>query len=165
MAAIIADASQTTSIARVSEGDNRQVRALRDGALVTVDWQQALVAEGRVHGVNMGTASTPVTFNDAYAAAEQDLYIYVPAGTVIIPLYIGINFEVVFAFRTSGQLVDGQVLKNPIGYLRFRVVGEYVGCPAKIHMFRAIVSDVLWSIGNLKHVGTVVERIRYADCW
>ena len=60
MASIIADASQTTAVVRVSEGDNRQVRALRDGALVGVDWYQALVAEGRVHAVNMGTASTPV---------------------------------------------------------------------------------------------------------
>ena len=93
MASIIADASQTTAITRVSEGDNRQVRALRDGALVSADWYLALVAEGRVFGVNMGTASTPITVNAAYADAEQDLYIYVPAGTVIIPLYIGLNFE------------------------------------------------------------------------
>ncbi len=93
MAAIIADGSQTTAIQRVSEGANRQVRALRDGAMVSADWYTALVAEGRVHGVNMGTGTAPITMNPVYGDALQDLYMYIPAGTVVIPLYIGLNFE------------------------------------------------------------------------
>lgn len=94
MANIFAKAAQTTAISRGSEGNRiTQVRATRDGAAITMDWLQALVAEGRVHGVNTGTASDPDTFNDAYAAAEQDLYIFVPAGTLIVPIYMGIEFE------------------------------------------------------------------------
>ncbi len=93
MATIIADASQTTGIVRASEGAERQVRALRDGSVVTVDWYMSLVAEGRVFGVNNGTGTAPDTWNDVYADAEQDMYLYVPAGTVIIPLYIGLGFE------------------------------------------------------------------------
>ncbi len=66
---------------------------MRDGGVITYDWIQAAVAEGRVHGVNTATGTTPDTFNATYAAGEQDLYVYVPAETLIIPLYIGIGFE------------------------------------------------------------------------
>ena len=92
MATIIGQAQQT-SVERVSEDEERIVRLCRDGAAVGVDWIDALVLEGLVHGVNTGTGTTPDTFNLTYTDARQDLYIFVPAGTVIIPLYIGVNFE------------------------------------------------------------------------
>ncbi len=92
MATLITDSSQT-EVERVVEGDPRKVRTFRDGSVVMADWIQALVLEGRVHGVQTGTATTPDTFNAAYADAQQDLYIHVPAGTVIMPLYIGIGWE------------------------------------------------------------------------
>ena len=81
MATIKTDASQT-EVERVSENDTRQVRSFRDGSVVVADWMSALVLEGRVHGVQTGTGTTPDTFNAAYASGEQDLYIFVPAGTV-----------------------------------------------------------------------------------
>ncbi len=93
MASIVAKAQQTTAVNRGAEGKQKQLRVLRDGAMVDCDWITALSLEGRVHGVNTGTGTTPDTFNAAYAAAEQDMYIYVPAGTVIMPLHIGIQFE------------------------------------------------------------------------
>lgn len=76
-----------------SDGVDVQLRALRDGALITAPWYFALVAEGRVFGCNVGTGSTPVTMNAAYAAGEQDLYTYVPTPTCIIPLEIQIATE------------------------------------------------------------------------
>lgn len=93
MASVIGNASQTTSVTRVSEGDQIQLRTDRSGVLITQDWILSLVAEGVVHGVNTGTGTSPDTFNATYADAQQDLYLYVPSGTVIIPLYIGVQFE------------------------------------------------------------------------
>ena len=93
MASIFGDASQSSSVGRASEGAQKQLRVLRDGSLVSVDWMQALVMEGRVFGVNVGTGTGPTTFNAAYAVAEQDLYLYVPANTVIIPLLMSVAFE------------------------------------------------------------------------
>lgn len=92
MATIFAEARQT-SPAIQSQGSDRQLRSMLDGGLITYDWIQAAIAEGIVHGVNTGTGTAPTTLNATYAAAEQDLYIYVPSGTKIIPLYIGIEFE------------------------------------------------------------------------
>lgn len=92
MSGIYGDASQT-SVSRTSEAGQRQVRLLRDGAIIGVDWIQSLVMEGRVHGVNVGTGTTPVATNPTYAVSEPDLYLAIPAGTVVIPLYIGIAAE------------------------------------------------------------------------
>lgn len=93
MATIVAVSAQTTSVTRVTEGQTRQVRLMRDGAMVGMDWVQAAVAEGRVHGVNTGTGTAPTTLNPIFGDALQDLYIYVPAGTVIIPLDIQVAME------------------------------------------------------------------------
>ena len=92
MASIFGNA-QVTAPTIAAAGADRQVRTWRDGSVVTVDWIQAAIAEGQVFGAQTGSGTAPTTFNATYAAAEQDLYIYVPAGTLIIPLYIGINFE------------------------------------------------------------------------
>ena len=93
MASIVGKAQQTTAVSRTSEGRQKQVRVLRDGALVNADWITALTLEGRVHGAQTGTGTTPDTLNDAYTDAQQDFYVYVPAGTLIIPLHIGIQWE------------------------------------------------------------------------
>lgn len=91
--ASIYGSAEVTSPTIAAAGAQRQIRVSRDGAVITQDWIQAAIAEGQVFGVQSGSASSPTTLNATYAAAEQDLYIYVPAGTVIIPLYIGIAFE------------------------------------------------------------------------
>ena len=92
MATFIGDATQT-SPSLVSNGAQRQARLSLDGSLITADWVQAAIAEGIMHGVNTGTGTAPDTFNATYAAAEQDIYIFVPEGVVIIPTYIGVVFE------------------------------------------------------------------------
>lgn len=85
--------AQQTSPTLVGEGDQRQIRLTRDGALVGMDWIQAAVMQGIVHTAGSGTGSTPVATNAAYAAGEPDLYLYVPAGTVVIPLSIMVCME------------------------------------------------------------------------
>lgn len=92
MAQTFLDATQTAP-AIAPAGGQRQARGLRDGSAIRADWMQALVIEGVVHGANTGTGTTPDTFNATYAAAEQDFYLFIPSGTKIIPLYIGIEFE------------------------------------------------------------------------
>jgi hypothetical protein len=92
MAAIYGSA-QVTAPTIASAGGQRQIRVNLDGSVVTQDWIQAAIAEGQVFAAQSGSGTAPTTVNATYAAAEQDLYVYVPAGTVIIPLFIGINFE------------------------------------------------------------------------
>jgi hypothetical protein len=76
-------------------GEDRaiQARGFRDGSQISVDWLTALVAQGVVHTAGAGSGTTPDTFNPVYGDALQDFYLYVPAGTVIIPLQISISFE------------------------------------------------------------------------
>lgn len=98
----------------VADGATRAVRLDRSGAVITKDWVQAAIEEGRVYGVQTGSGTSPTTFNAAYAAGEQDLYIGVPAGTVIIPLQISLVYEdsgtalaqdVFAAYSNNGTLV------------------------------------------------------------
>ena len=94
MSAIFVSPSQNTIGTQLSaDGGNVQAHALRDGSLLSVPWYIGLVAGGKVHGVQSGSATTPTTFNATYGAAEPDLYIYVPANTYIIPLMMAIQFE------------------------------------------------------------------------
>ena len=95
MANIRALRAQTSSIARGAEGGFGDVRGLRDGALVMAPWTLALALEGRVFVANAGTGTSPVTFAGAYDANGPDVHLNVPAGTTILPLYIGVNFDAV----------------------------------------------------------------------
>lgn len=88
-------------LARKSSSPDRQTTdgkieglwAARDGSLVGMDWYTALSLEGRCYCVDTATGSTPDTFNDTYAAAEPDLYLYIPSGTTVIPVYLEVGFE------------------------------------------------------------------------
>lgn len=86
-------AAQTSAVTRGSEGQYVSARGLRDGALVSADWVQALIMEGKGYIVNNGVLTTPITFNATIAAAEQDLFLHVPDNTCVIPIYISVQFE------------------------------------------------------------------------
>ena len=92
MSSVFIDAS-VTSPAVAAAGATRQARGTRTGEVFTMDWIQAAVAEGQVFGAQTGTGTSPTTTNAAYAVAEQDFYVYVPAGTLIIPVHMGLEFE------------------------------------------------------------------------
>ncbi len=93
MATLFGTAAQSTSRVLVSEGASRGMDVSRDGTLFTLDWLMRMVMAGLVYGVNVGTGTGPTTFNATYAAAEPDLYIYVPTDTAIIPVYMSVQLE------------------------------------------------------------------------
>ena len=88
-----AKGQQTSSVSVASEGADVDVRALRDGTLLSMPWLTAKAIEGKVFAVNSGVLGTPDTFNAAIADGEQDLLVNVPSGTTIIPVYIQVNVE------------------------------------------------------------------------
>ena len=76
-----------------SDGTLVDVRGTRDGAIFTAPWLTALALEGRCFGVNIGTGSTPITLTSAWVATTPDLYIQVPSGTTIVPVFIECAWE------------------------------------------------------------------------
>lgn len=97
MAILKAKAQQDTSVARVAEGADVYLRALRDGALVVSDWKQALIMEGRGFVVNVGAFSTPAigggTAGAVLDANAPECLVSVPTGTSILPLRISIDIQ------------------------------------------------------------------------
>ncbi len=93
MSTVVGTAAVSTSVSQVAEGASRGVDVSRDGAIFTMDWLMRQVMQGRVYGANVGTGTGPITFNATYAAAEPDLYIYVPTDTAIIPVYMSVQLE------------------------------------------------------------------------
>lgn len=85
--------SQILSPAVVGESDMRLANGTRDGAIFTADWYTQMAIEGRVYTVNIGTGTSPTTLNATYAAAEPDLWVHVPSGTAIIPIFLSVGFE------------------------------------------------------------------------
>ncbi len=87
-------ASQTNTVTREAEGATRAVRLLRSGEIGIVDFIALLSFEGRVFTANVGSATTPVTFNaGGLTTTEFDLHVAVPSTTVIIPLELMVGFE------------------------------------------------------------------------
>lgn len=76
-----------------SDGTLEKLWAARDGSLVGMDWYTALAMEGRCFIVDTATGTTPDSLNASYTAAKPDLYVYVPDGTTVVPLYIEVGFE------------------------------------------------------------------------
>ena len=86
--------NQTTSVERVSEGNDITLKALRDGTLTVAGWIAALSLAGRVFTVNQGLGTTPKTFGAAGLDTDEfALHVAVPAGVAIIPLELFITFE------------------------------------------------------------------------
>jgi len=84
---------QQANVGRSSDSNQIAVRATRDGSIFTAPWLTALALEGRLYAVNYGEGSTPVAVNAAFAAAEPDLYTYVPDATAIIPVFLQISIQ------------------------------------------------------------------------
>jgi len=66
---------------------------LKDGAIVSVPWVQAMVLKGKVFHAYVGSATTPVTLDASYAATDPDISLDVPDGTAIIPLMVRVIIE------------------------------------------------------------------------
>jgi len=104
----------TSPSRETSDGNMGRLWGARDGALVGADWYTALALEGRSFIVDTAAGSDPDTFNATYGAAEPDLYLHVPKGKVVIPVYIEVGFEDtgsaqvmdVFALASSTEEAD-----------------------------------------------------------
>ncbi len=89
MPTVYGQVAQVAPMRAPNEGTNVAVRQLRDGTQVVVPWQQALVMEGRVFGIHIGTVSTPIAGHAAIDADQPDGSVYFAAtGTSALPLYI-----------------------------------------------------------------------------
>jgi hypothetical protein len=94
MALVKGKGIHTTAASFGAEGADAYIRMTRDGALFTADWFLAQALAGNCFALNSGKLTTPDTLNAGAAAdGEPDLLINVPTGTVIIPTYIGIEYE------------------------------------------------------------------------
>jgi hypothetical protein len=142
MASIVGSAQQTSPTV-AGEGSQRQVRLMRDGATVGMDWIQAAVAQGVVHTAGTGTGTSPTTLNPVYGDALQDFYLYVPAGTVIVPLFIGVALEdtgtilgidTLAAYSSNG---DGAVTGSALTVYNFKTLAS----PATACIATAVVTS------------------------
>ncbi len=109
MALIKGKGKQTTGIDILSEGSDQYLRLLRDGSVLNMPWLMAKVIQGKVFGVNVGILSTPTTLNATIADGEQDLYVIVPTGTTIIPVYLSVGFE----DTGTAQVMDVLAVASP----------------------------------------------------
>lgn len=90
--------AQQLSPARVADGTDVKLRATRDGAALQIPWLQALSLEGRVFGVEFGSANKAVVLVGTFGAGavdldEFDLLQIVPATVGIIPAYFKVGFS------------------------------------------------------------------------
>jgi hypothetical protein len=77
-----------------NEGASAQLRTLRDGSIVAIPWIQALVFEGRVFGVHIGSVTTPIAGHAAIDADQPEGSVYfAAAGTTAIPISIRATME------------------------------------------------------------------------
>lgn len=75
------------------DGTFKQLRAIADGSQVVLPWVQALVLEGRVWQVSVGSGTTPVGDGTTYAIARPMLTVGAPAGVTIMPLRVDITLD------------------------------------------------------------------------
>ena len=77
-----------TDLAYARDDALHALRALRDGAQVTAPWTQALVLEGRVFQVTVGSGTTPVGDGTTWAIARPMLTVGAPTGLSIMPIRV-----------------------------------------------------------------------------
>lgn len=110
MAVIKGKVRQGTSIDRGSEGQDQFARMLSDGSLVTVDWKQAMVQEGRAFVITIGAFATPVTGGGQGTVMDLDqpeIVISIPSGTSIWPkrIHVGIQPGAVASDRDETEIL------------------------------------------------------------
>jgi hypothetical protein len=86
-------ARKAISPTRDVEGTLGALWATLDGAGVTEELIQALVADGRVFHARVGSASTEITLDASWANTDPDISMAVPAGVTVIPLRIAVVYQ------------------------------------------------------------------------
>ena len=72
---------------------NVDVVGLDDGSVISVDWVQAKIFQGKGFHAYVGSASTPATLDASYAATDPDISLDIPDGRMIIPIQITVVME------------------------------------------------------------------------
>jgi len=129
----------------------------RDGGLITADWVMARSLEGRVFAADTATGTTPDTFNATYSAAEPDLYVYVPSGTLIIPIYIGVGFE----DTGTAQVLDVFAIATSTGDSAVTGTAETIN---SLRMDKPITSNCT-ATSVITAAGTAPEAGNYVEFW
>ncbi len=94
--------SEQATPAIVQDNDFRSPRLTRDGLTFTAGWQLALLMEGRLHQMTVGTVTgggdiAPITGGGAGTIIDQDqpeFGVSVPANTTLIPVSIIVSCNV-----------------------------------------------------------------------
>ena len=86
-------ARKATTPIRDVDGTPGELWATLDGAGVTEELIQALVADGRVFHARVGSASSEVTLDATWANTDPDISMAVPAGITVIPLRIAVVYQ------------------------------------------------------------------------
>ncbi len=95
----------------VADGQWKGAREARDGSLIQMPWKTAAGLAGRIFTANMGSVVTALTFLIT-GANRPDAWIRVPAGTLIVPLKVGIAFN---SMAGTVTMVDVRSAQNDIG--------------------------------------------------
>lgn len=157
MSDIRAYPSITPGRVSTDNGGPMGVQSTRDGGLIAADWWMARAIEGRMFGVDTATGSTPDTFNATYAAAEPDLYIYVPTNTAIMPVYIAVGFE----DTGTAQVLDVFAIATSAGDSVVTGTTEVIN---SLHMGAPISSNCT-ATSVVTGAGTAPESGNYFEFW
>lgn len=101
-----------TPLRETSDGQKEMLWATLDGGLITEEAVQALVMDGRVFHARVGSATTPVTLDGAWANTDPDISMDIPGGTTVIPLRIAVVYE---AFGTDATVETITLCSQTLG--------------------------------------------------
>ena len=127
MALVKAKGRQTSAISVESEGRDVYVRAMRDGSFINMPWLMAKAIEGKVFVSFAGKMTGETTFVAANTPAKPDVWVGVPSGTTIIPVYISIGFEdtggtaaVMDVFAVASNVYDADTAGAAVSIANYR---------------------------------------------
>lgn len=149
------------SVPRKADGVRVPIRAFRDGSLVNVDWKQALVGEGIVHKVTIGSLTTPIRGGGGAGTIvdidKPDVGLNVPAGKTIIPLKIDLQMlvtamttdadeaEAFFAVQRNDTVVPVTTFVTETPYNALTSLADTSG----INFYSGMQSDVVMTTSGI----------------
>lgn len=134
------------------DGTYKQLRAAADGSQVVLPWLQALVLEGRVWQVSVGSGTTPVGDGTTWAIARPMLSIGAPTGATVMPIRVDITLD------TPLSAADNDEVEFIIGIDR---ASQVTGGAATEETPFNMRTDLVGSINIIGQSGRVAVRSVY----
>jgi len=124
--------AQQLDPSRGSDGTDVKLRGTRCGALYEVPWIHALCLEGRVFGVQFGSANKNITLVGTFGNAgatidldEFDLLQTIPATVGILPIYFKVAFSIIGTIAEAGAALAwgaaGVAGANPVAMVPYNM--------------------------------------------